>query len=188
MGMIVRMMVVRRPIITISTRDRLGRGKDEPAGLDTLGADQVIGQVANQPRGAAQQDHFEAALFIEMDVSCRENPVEMVMLQISEPARNARGVVVVNEGDHAHCVTVVAGDLFFDERIAHQAADGLAPVRVAVQLAILIEAAEQLSADRHAESDERVFHGSVSSGAASAIHGQVRHSEAATGRRSLPAA
>ena len=71
--------------------DRLGRGEDEPAGLDALGADQVVGQVADLPRRPAQQDHFEAALLVEMDVGRGHDPVEMMMLQDrSAAARSAR--------------------------------------------------------------------------------------------------
>ncbi len=61
------------------------RGQDEPAGLDALGADQVVGQVADLAGGPAEQDHFQAALLVEMDVGRGDDPVEMVVLQIGQP-------------------------------------------------------------------------------------------------------
>ena len=65
--------------------NRFGRGQDETAGLDSLGADQVIGQVSDLARGAAEQNHFQAAAFVEMDVGGGHDLVEMVVLEIREP-------------------------------------------------------------------------------------------------------
>ena len=70
-------------------RDGLGRGQDEAAGLDSLGADQVVGQVADLPSGTAEQDHFQAAFLVEMDVGRGDDAVEMMVLQVGQPARRS---------------------------------------------------------------------------------------------------
>ncbi len=69
-------------------RRRAGPRPDEPAGLDSLGADQVVGQVADLASGAAKQDHFQTALLVEMDVRRGDDPVEMMVLQVGQPARD----------------------------------------------------------------------------------------------------
>ena len=81
--------------------------------------------------------------------------VEVVMLQLGQPLGDPAGVVVVDQGDDAHRLGVVGGDDLLDQGGAHQAADGLAPVGVAMLLAIAVELVEQLAADRHAEPDQR---------------------------------
>ena len=68
-------------------------------------------------------------------------------------------MVVVDQGDDAHRVALVVSDDVLDQGSAHQTADRLAPVRVAVGLAVAIELLEQLAADRDAEPDEGVFGG-----------------------------
>ena len=69
--------------------------------------------------------------------------------------------MVVDQGDDPHRLAVVVRDRFFDQGRAHQAADGLAPVGIAVQLAVLVEPPEQFAADRHAESDQGSFTGGL---------------------------
>ena len=46
----------------------LGRGQDEPAGLDAFCSDQIVGQLADLPRGAAEHDHLQATVGVEVDV------------------------------------------------------------------------------------------------------------------------
>ena len=87
---VLMVMVMLSPAFAVASGDGLGRGQDEPAGLDPLGADQVVGQVADLPRRAAEQDHFEAAVLVEMDVGGGDDPVEMMVLQVGQPrARSA---------------------------------------------------------------------------------------------------
>ena len=81
-------MIVRMTGSAISDRDRLGGRQDEPTGLDSLGADQVVGQAADLARRAAEQDHFEAAVFVEMDMGRRDDAVQVVMLQVGQSTRD----------------------------------------------------------------------------------------------------
>jgi hypothetical protein len=158
MGVVVRMLLMRWPV-AVPPGDGLGRGQHEPAGLDSFCADQVVGQVANCESRAAKQDHFQTALLVEMHVRRGDDPFEMMMLQVGQPARDPRDMMVVNQSDDTHSLAIVASDGFLDQRSAHEAADGLAPVRISMQLAIFVEEAEQISANRHTEPDQRVFHG-----------------------------
>jgi hypothetical protein len=162
MRMPVRVAVmVGRTVVAVLPRNRFGRGQDKPPRLDPLGADQVIGQVADFEGGSAQQDDFQASLLVEMHVRRRDDPIEMMVLQVGQAASDPRHMMVINERDDPHGLAIVASDCFFDKRIPHQPAHGLATVGVAVHLAILVESLEKFTADRHAEPDEMVFQGNV---------------------------
>src|SRR5262249_38843121 len=94
-----------------------------------------------------------------MDVGRGADPVEMMMLQVGQPARDPRDVVVVDQGDDSHRLALVVGDRLLDQGGAHQATHRFAPVGIAVHLAVLVEHPEQISPDRDAESDQGIFHG-----------------------------
>jgi hypothetical protein len=140
------------------------RGEHEPSSLNPLGADQRVGQLTDNPRLPAQQDHFETSLGIEMNMRGRDHAFEMKMLQFGQSVGHTSDVMVINERDNPHRQGVVMSDRFFDEGVAHQAANRLAPVGVAVFLAIAVEPPEQFPADGHAESNERLFHESLPGG------------------------
>jgi hypothetical protein len=62
-------------------------GKHEPAVLDALCCDQRIGELLNQCRLAAHQDHFQTVVVIEMDVNARHDRIVVLMLQFRELLR-----------------------------------------------------------------------------------------------------
>ena len=93
-----------------------------------------------------------------MDVSRRDDLLEMAVLQLGQTLGDPAGVVIVNQGDHTHRLAVFPVDDFLDQRIPHQAPDCLAPVGIAMILSILVEPPQQLAPDRNAEADEWVFH------------------------------
>jgi hypothetical protein len=158
MGMIVRMVVMVRTPFAVSSRDSLSRGENESAGLDPLCADQVVREVSDLPGRAAQQDHFQAALVVEVNVSCGHDLVEVMVLHVGQAPGDPADVMVVNQGHDAHCFAVVLSDCLLDQSRAHQAADRLAAVGITVQLAVTIKEAKQFSADRHTEPDQWIFH------------------------------
>ena len=86
---------------------------------------------------AAEQDHLEAAAGVEVDVGGRHDPVQVEVLELGQPLGDPPGVVVVDQGDDAHRVARLERDGVLDQGRAHQAADRLAPVRVAVGLAVV---------------------------------------------------
>src|SRR5262249_31764042 len=67
-------------------------------------------------------------------------------------------MVIIDQCDNPHRFTLVVGDGLLDKSSAHQTAHSLASVWVSMQLAVLIESLQELAADRHAESDEWIFH------------------------------
>ena len=141
-----------------SVGDRLGRGEDEAAGLDPLGADQAVGQLADRPWRGRGAGSLPGSGGRRGGRGSSSRPVQVQMLQLGQPLGDPAGVVVVDQGDDPHRVALVVGDGVLDQGRAHQAADRLAPVRVPVLLAVLVELLEQLAADRDAEPDQRVFH------------------------------
>ena len=61
-------------MIVVVIRDGRGGGKDQTAGLDPLGADQVVGQPPHEFGLAAKQDDFEAAGGVEVNVGSVGQP------------------------------------------------------------------------------------------------------------------
>ena len=84
MGVIVRMMVMVRMPFSVLSRNGLGRGENESPGLDSLCADQVVGEVADLSSWAAEEDHFQASLIIEMNVCSRDDMVKMMVLDVGQ--------------------------------------------------------------------------------------------------------
>jgi hypothetical protein len=136
--------------------DGLGGGEHEPSGFNSLGADQSIRQLADLLRGASEEDDFEAAVGVEMDVGGRHHPADVEMLKLGEPIADSTGVVVVDQGDDAHRVALIVGDDFFNERRAHQAADGFTSVGITMGFSIVVEFLEQIAPDRDTEPNEGI--------------------------------
>ena len=67
-----------------SVGDRHGRGQDQAAGLDALGADQAIGELTDRPGRAAEQDHLHAAAGVDVNVGGRDDVVQMEVLELIE--------------------------------------------------------------------------------------------------------
>ena len=139
-------------------RDGLGRSEDEAAGLDSLGADQTVGEFANEPRRASQKDDFEASARVEVNVSRGHHPIEMEVLNLSEPITDAAGVVVVNQSKDSHRLARIVGDHVLDQCRAHEPSDGFAAVRIPVFLPVFVEFSQQFATDRDAKADEGIFH------------------------------
>lgn len=93
-----------------------------------------------------------------MHMRSGDDAFEMLVLQIGESSRRSSRVVIVDQGEDAERLFRIVGDDLFDERPAHQAADGLGAVGIPMSIAVAVESLKQISADRHAESNEGVFH------------------------------
>lgn len=157
MRTVVMMMSMIMTVIMSMTRNRVGGGEDEAAGLDPLGADQVVGQLADELGGTTEQDHFETAVRVEMDVGRGHHSGQMQVLDLGEALADPAGVVVIDQGDDPHRVALVVRDRFLDQGRAHQPSDRLAPIRILVLLAIMVKLVEKFAADRDAEADEWRF-------------------------------
>ena len=138
--------------------DRARGGKDQASGLNPSRTNQAICQFPDRPGRTAEQDYFEATRGVEMDVRRGDDHVEVQVLQLRQTLGDPADVVVIDQGDDPHRLLISRGDRFLDQRGPHQAADRLAPVGIAVLLAISVEFVEQLAADRDAESNEGVLH------------------------------
>src|SRR5208283_1359562 len=126
--------------------------------LNSLGADQLVRKLTNASRGAAEHDHLQASPLVQVDVSGRDDLIEMAVLQFGQALGDPAGLVIVNQGNHTHRLAVFPVDDFLDQRIPHQAPDCLAPVGIAMILSILVEPPQQLAPDRNAEADKWLFH------------------------------
>jgi hypothetical protein len=81
-AVVVRVIVVVMVVRLGGTGDGFRGGEDEAAGLDPLGADEAVGEFADEPGGASEEDHFEAAAGVEVDVGGRDDVVEVVVLEV----------------------------------------------------------------------------------------------------------
>ncbi len=93
----------------------LGRCQDEPAGLDAFGTDQIVGQVSDLTRGPAQHDDLKTAAGVEVEMRGGHDPLEVVMLQIGQPASDPGDMVVIDQGDDSHRLAVVVLDGLLDQ-------------------------------------------------------------------------
>ena len=75
-------VVMRRRSVAISFGNGFGRGQHEPAGLDSLCADQVVGQVSDLASGPAEHDDLEATAGVEVKMRGGHNLLEVVVLQV----------------------------------------------------------------------------------------------------------
>ena len=66
--------------VVMAVFDRHGRGQHQASGLDPLGADQAVGQLADDARPAAQEDDLQATVGVEVDVGRRHHPFEVLVL------------------------------------------------------------------------------------------------------------
>ncbi len=69
-------------VMTNKVLDRVSRGKDESARLDTSGSNQTVSKFSDDLGWTSEQDHFETTAAIEVDVSRRYHGGEMEMLQL----------------------------------------------------------------------------------------------------------
>ena len=159
---VIVVMVVMRMLVAVRVPFGAGhrfRGcQNQPPGLDSLGADQVIGQFPDLAGATAEQDHLEAPMLIQVNMSRGDNPVKPPVLNLGEPFGDPAGVVIVDQRDHTHCLAVFLADHLFDERGTHQAPDGFTPVGIVVLFAVRVKSLQQLATNRDTESDERIFH------------------------------
>ena len=141
--LVVVIVVVMRMLVAVCLSlpagDGLGGGQYQPAGLDALGADQAIREFPDLARLAAQQDHFEASILVEVHMSCRDNMRQPAVLEFGEPLRGSSRVVVVDQRDHPHRLAFFLTDHFLDECSAHEAADCLASIGITMLLAVAVE-------------------------------------------------
>ncbi len=97
-----RMRVAMRVIASVPGADRSSRGEDQATGLDPLGADQSIGKLSDELGCPPEQDHFETARGIEVDVRGRDDAGQVQMLKLGELLGNPAGVMVVDQRDDTH--------------------------------------------------------------------------------------
>ena len=100
-------------------RDWLRRGEDESSGFDPFCSDQAIGEFSDEPRGASEEDDFEATPGVEVNVSGGDHRGEVVVLQFGESLGDAAGVVVVDQRDDSHGFGVVMSDHLLDQGGPH---------------------------------------------------------------------
>jgi hypothetical protein len=119
--------------------DRFCGSQNQPARLDALGAYELVGQRADPAGGTTEQDHFQASVLVQMHVSGCDNLFEMPVLHFGESVGDPAGVVIVDQGDDAHCLTFLLLDHLLDERGPHQRPHCLAPVGMAMLLSIPVK-------------------------------------------------
>src|SRR4051812_15478344 len=96
---VVRVVMVRILVVVIAVGDGTGGGKNEAAALDALGADQAIGELADELGRASKEDHLEASARVQVDVRGRHHTVKVKVLELGQALGDPPGVVVVDQGN-----------------------------------------------------------------------------------------
>jgi hypothetical protein len=106
----------------------------------------------HQRRSAADRDHLEAVIVVEVHVKARENRVEVVMLHLRESVRQLACVVIVDEGNGADDL-LVTFPLLANERLPCEVAQRLRAVHVLAAPAQAVEALQELRIHGYAQAD-----------------------------------
>ena len=65
---------------------------------DSLGADELVGELLNITRLPAQEHYFKAGVVIEMSMQSRDNNLVMFMLEVGEFFRKQASVMIIDQG------------------------------------------------------------------------------------------
>ena len=82
--MAVPVVMVKVMAMTVGAGDGCGGSEDEASGFDAFGADQSIGEGADVLGRAAEEDDFQAAPRVEVDVGRGDDAIQVEMLQLGK--------------------------------------------------------------------------------------------------------
>ena len=134
------------------------RGDGELAVFDAFGGDEFVRQLLDVRRLAADGQHFEAVVVVEMTVQSRDDRVAVFVLQIGEQLLQVMTVVVVHQRDAAGDLAAAELLAMFHEMGANHVGDGQRAVVVALLAAHAVEFAQEFLVERDAEAGDG-FHG-----------------------------
>jgi hypothetical protein len=129
-----------------------GGGHHQLSVLDSLDADQFVGDPAHVAHLAANDEYFQAVVGVEMDVQRGDDLVVVGVLLLGKLVGEVADVVVVDERHRADSLLFLLLQLQLDLGCADQVPDRLGPVRVSFLLDQFVEVLEQLVVHRYAES------------------------------------
>jgi hypothetical protein len=116
--------------------------------------DEPIAELAERARLAAEDEDLEAARVVEVHVHRADDLLEAHVLRVREAVQDLPVVVVVDDVDGRDRQRVAALPLLLDELAAHEVADPLRAVRVALLFEVAVELLEELLLERHGEADD----------------------------------
>src|SRR5215471_5299803 len=120
-----------------------GRG-DELAVLDAFHADKPVGELSDTTVGAAQDQGFEALVFVQVDMQCRGNKVQCLVLGLGKFAAEVWNVVIVYERNACYSLRRFVRQDFFGECAAGQVAQCFGARCIALSLDELVEFDEEI--------------------------------------------
>lgn len=133
-----------------------GRGQRsrqrETTVLDAFGRDDALGCAPEHARRSAHDDHLEAVVVIEVHVQRGDHLLAEVVLHLRERLGELADVMIVHQRERAARLGLVV-DLL-DEIGPDEIADRLAAIHVSLRLDARVEAFEQISVDRDAETNQ----------------------------------
>ncbi len=137
----------------------LGEGRrDELPVLDPLGGEQAVGRRLDEGRRAAQHDDLQAVVVIEVDVQGRDDVLAEVVLHVGELLGELADVMVIDQGQRGDREPV-ALEVGVDQVGAHEVAQRLGAVGVALGPDVLVEALQEVTIHRDPESNQISSHG-----------------------------
>ena len=143
-----------RRLVGFSGRNRLRRAHHQASMLNTLGADEPIGESLHVFGFATQHDDFEAILVIEMGVHSRNDDVVVLVLNVGKFFRKQARVMIVDERHGADDESVRSDNGRVDQALANQIAKGFGAIFITLVGDKRIEAAKQVGVNRYADTAE----------------------------------
>ena len=123
--------------------------------FDSPQTDEVVGVVPELGGFALQDLDLKAEPVVEVDVEGGENPSVVCVTGTDEAVREFPLLVVIEQGEGRHHLTLLIFDLVLDQPATDQIADGFRSVPEAPAVEQLFEAFEQLSLDGNGDSLQR---------------------------------
>jgi len=130
-----------------------GGGQGKFAVFDAPGGDELLGKLLHAFAGAFERQGFQAVVVIQVHVHGAQDEVVILMLDLDEALGQIRGMVVVDQGEHAGHFLVGLLPFLLHEHAPDKIADGLGTGLVAFFLAQRVEFFQQLGVERNAETN-----------------------------------
>jgi hypothetical protein len=131
--------------------DLRGR-RDELAVLNSLGRNQFAGNLVHLVAAAADDNDFQAVMFIEVNVQAGIHGHMSLMLHLRQEIAQVMDPVVINEGDDADNFGIRLPDLLLNQVVPDQVADRFRAVLIALTADASIESVQQILLQRDPKS------------------------------------
>lgn len=112
--------------------------------LDPFGGDQFAGDLVHFVAAPPDHDDFQTIVLVQMNVQAGIHGHMSLMLHVGQKIAQVMYAVVIHEGDHPDDFGIRLADLFLNEVVSDQIADGFRAILVALTADASIERLQQI--------------------------------------------